>query len=546
MLSNVVPGDTIQRSVDLVNNGTGQLGQPVLHRAHDDRIPELAAGHRSNQRPADDHRKCSVAWTESASPYTYTCCRNDHRRCSPLAPSSASNMPLTGLSSLTTGSTDHLRVTLTLPTAAREHDAGTHLNDLLQLPRHAARRREQVGNHCHDPAPHTPRAAPGVRSWQARRGGPQRPSAPAGVGSGERCIGFAHHLLRRDRRAPGLGIYRPVTVLSGSMRPTFSPGDVVIDVPEPISAVRVGQVVSYHVPVGIHQVETHRVVSITGPASEPTIQTRGDANNAQRPVDRQARRHDRLAPGGCDPQARLPASTPCAPHAPPLAVIIAPALLAILLIARYRGAAPPAAPSPTPSPREPVEHRRARDGRRGCMRTGRASGGHRPRGPVRRAAGDAGVCAVGVRDLHPHRHWRAAERQLGDRERAHETDIDPGRLQSRKKHRSDHVILYWTASAQATSYAVERASASSRPIHGDRRRTKSGVLSYSDSPHDPIADHVLLPRGRPRRNVEQDLGDAHGQNRTRRKLLERRALRLPARAGAVAIAEAANRLNRCA
>ena len=61
---------------------------------------------------------------------------------------------------------------------------------------------------------------------------------------------------------PALGLYRPVTVLSGSMRPTFSPGDVVIDVPEPISAVRVGQVISYHVPVGIRQIETHRVVKI--------------------------------------------------------------------------------------------------------------------------------------------------------------------------------------------------------------------------------------------------------------------------------------------
>ena len=30
---------------------------------------------------------------------------------------------------------------------------------------------------------------------------------------------------------PRLGLYRPVTVLSGSMRPTFSPGDMVIVTP---------------------------------------------------------------------------------------------------------------------------------------------------------------------------------------------------------------------------------------------------------------------------------------------------------------------------
>jgi signal peptidase len=78
---------------------------------------------------------------------------------------------------------------------------------------------------------------------------------------------------------PRLGLYRPVTVLSGSMRPTFSPGDMVIVVPEPVSAVRVGQVISYQVPVGIHQVETHRVVRILHGGAHPVVQTQGDANN---------------------------------------------------------------------------------------------------------------------------------------------------------------------------------------------------------------------------------------------------------------------------
>jgi signal peptidase I len=78
---------------------------------------------------------------------------------------------------------------------------------------------------------------------------------------------------------PRLGLYRPVTVLSGSMRPTFSPGDMVIVTPEPVSAVRVGQVISYQVPVGIHQVETHRIVHILRGGAHPTVQTQGDANN---------------------------------------------------------------------------------------------------------------------------------------------------------------------------------------------------------------------------------------------------------------------------
>jgi signal peptidase I len=78
---------------------------------------------------------------------------------------------------------------------------------------------------------------------------------------------------------PRLGLYRPVTVLSGSMRPTFSPGDMVIDTPEPVSSVSVRQVISYQVPTGIHQVETHRIVKILQGGAHPVVQTQGDANN---------------------------------------------------------------------------------------------------------------------------------------------------------------------------------------------------------------------------------------------------------------------------
>src|SRR5438105_2199559 len=82
---------------------------------------------------------------------------------------------------------------------------------------------------------------------------------------------------------PQLGLYRPVTVLSGSMRPTFSPGDMIIVRPEPLQAVRVGQVISYQVPVGIHQVETHRVISVLRRGANPVVQTQGDANNWKDP-----------------------------------------------------------------------------------------------------------------------------------------------------------------------------------------------------------------------------------------------------------------------
>ena len=77
---------------------------------------------------------------------------------------------------------------------------------------------------------------------------------------------------------PHLGVYRTLTVLSASMKPTFSPGDIVVVRPEPIQKLRVGQVISYAVPVGAHQVETHRVVAILRGqgTTTPVIQTKGD------------------------------------------------------------------------------------------------------------------------------------------------------------------------------------------------------------------------------------------------------------------------------
>ena len=78
---------------------------------------------------------------------------------------------------------------------------------------------------------------------------------------------------------PMLGLYRTVTVLSGSMRPTFSPGDMIVVSPEPMRSLQVGDVITFMIPTAGHPVETHRVVSITGSSEDPIVQTRGDANN---------------------------------------------------------------------------------------------------------------------------------------------------------------------------------------------------------------------------------------------------------------------------
>ena len=77
---------------------------------------------------------------------------------------------------------------------------------------------------------------------------------------------------------PRTGWYRPVTVLSGSMEPAFAPGDMVVVTPEPVGAVRVGQVISYRIPVGDHHVQSHRVIAVLRRNGQVSVRTKGDAN----------------------------------------------------------------------------------------------------------------------------------------------------------------------------------------------------------------------------------------------------------------------------
>ena len=77
--------------------------------------------------------------------------------------------------------------------------------------------------------------------------------------------------------------YQIEAVLSGSMAPTFRPGDAVLVTREATADVRVGQVISYKIPVGDHHVETHRIVRIISGGSHPVVVTKGDANAAPDP-----------------------------------------------------------------------------------------------------------------------------------------------------------------------------------------------------------------------------------------------------------------------
>jgi signal peptidase len=78
--------------------------------------------------------------------------------------------------------------------------------------------------------------------------------------------------------------YRTMTMLTASMSPSIDPGDVTVVTPLAVSDVTEGMVITYHIPIGEHQLITHRVVSVEhGPDGSVTVQTKGDNNEAVDP-----------------------------------------------------------------------------------------------------------------------------------------------------------------------------------------------------------------------------------------------------------------------
>jgi signal peptidase len=81
---------------------------------------------------------------------------------------------------------------------------------------------------------------------------------------------------------PRTGAYRTLTVLSGSMRPAFAPGDMVLAKPTSVDSLKIGDILVYSIPVGDHHVESHRISRII--SRRPLIvTTKGDANNGADP-----------------------------------------------------------------------------------------------------------------------------------------------------------------------------------------------------------------------------------------------------------------------
>lgn len=185
---------------------------------------------------------------------------------------------------------------------------------------------------------------PAERPWQGaghgRRTLTVAQAVRAGWAWGQRALlALALTLFLAIAVLPRLGLYRPVTVLSGSMRPTFSPGDMVVVAPEPVSAVRVGQVISYQVPVGMRQVETHRIVRILQGGAHPVVQTQGDANNWPDPWTAKLEGRTAWRMVAVIPRLGYVVNWLRGGAAHTAAVLVAPALLALLTLLEIWGVA---------------------------------------------------------------------------------------------------------------------------------------------------------------------------------------------------------------
>jgi predicted ribosomally synthesized peptide with SipW-like signal peptide len=115
--TNIVPGDTMQRSVDLTSSSSDPLGSLSLTTSA---APSSLLDTDAANGLQMTITSCSVPWTEAGtSPaFTYTCSGSQATVVATRAVV-GSNIALTGLNALTSAnSTDHLRVTLSLPATA--------------------------------------------------------------------------------------------------------------------------------------------------------------------------------------------------------------------------------------------------------------------------------------------------------------------------------------------------------------------------------------------------------------------------------------------
>ncbi len=113
---NLVPGDTIERQVQLSNTGNVSLASIGLTTVAS---PSSLLDTETTNGLQMTVQSCATAWTEAgtAPAYTYTCSGGATSVLASRAIIGA-NISLPGLNSLTGGGVDHLMFTISLPSAA--------------------------------------------------------------------------------------------------------------------------------------------------------------------------------------------------------------------------------------------------------------------------------------------------------------------------------------------------------------------------------------------------------------------------------------------
>ena len=112
--SNFVPGDSLTRAVNLVNDGTSPLGSVSLNSTV--ATPSVLTTDVANGLQLAV-KACSIAWTQGGTPSapTYTCSGTERLLASgPVV----GNYSLSNPASLTAGATDYLTFAISLPAAA--------------------------------------------------------------------------------------------------------------------------------------------------------------------------------------------------------------------------------------------------------------------------------------------------------------------------------------------------------------------------------------------------------------------------------------------
>jgi signal peptidase len=82
---------------------------------------------------------------------------------------------------------------------------------------------------------------------------------------------------------PRTGRFQVLTVLTGSMTPSAPAGSLAVIAPKAREDLRVGDVLTYAIPVGDHHVVTHRVVEVRDMPDSTIVRTKGDSNDAVDP-----------------------------------------------------------------------------------------------------------------------------------------------------------------------------------------------------------------------------------------------------------------------